>query len=132
MSDKGSFQISPDEPARDARLGALLRDVVGEAPMSEVRWSQLAERIATAVHAHQGAPWWSYAERWQRRALPLALAAGILGALAFWGTTSARPADASAVDLVSAVASGTSPADAASTFAHSVTASMDVNGAVQE
>ncbi|MDQ6635095.1 MAG: hypothetical protein M3Z10_10120 [Gemmatimonadota bacterium] len=132
MSDNRSFHISPDEPARDARLGALLRDAVGDPPMSEVSWPKLAQRIATAVHAHQGAPWWSYVERWQRRALPLALAAGILGALAFWGTTSARPADASTIDLVSAVASGTSPADAASTFAHSVTGAMDVNGAVQE
>jgi hypothetical protein len=132
MTDDGSFRISPDEPARDARLGALLREAVGNVPMADVSWPHLAQRIAAAVHAHQGAPWWSYVERWQRRALPLALAAGILGALAFWGTTAARSAEASTTDLVSAVATGTSPADAASSFARSVTGSVDFNGAVPE
>jgi hypothetical protein len=132
MSDNKSFHISHGEPARDERLGALLRDALGDAPMAEVSWSQLAERINAAVHAQQAAPWWSYAERWQRRALPLALAAGIIGALAFWGTTTSRSADASTTDLVSAVVTGTSPADAASSFAHSVTGAMDLNGAVPE
>lgn len=135
MSDRNSFHISPDsqsEPARDARLGALLRETVGDVPIAEVSWPQLAQRISAAVHAHQGAPWWSYAERWQHRALPLALAAGLVGALAFWGTASSRAAEASTTDLVSAVVTGTSPADAASFFARSVTGAMDLNGAVPE
>jgi hypothetical protein len=136
MSDNESYNIFPSsspegEPARDARLGALLREAVGDVPMADVRWPQLAQRIAAAVHAHQ-APWWSYAERWQRRVLPLALAAGLVGALAFWGTAASRSADASTTDLVSAVVTGTSPADAASSYARSVTSAMDFNGAVPE
>jgi hypothetical protein len=132
MSDTGSFHISAGgEPARDARLGALLREAVGDVPMEEVRWPQLAQRIAAAVHVHQ-TPWWSYAERWQRRAIPLALAAGLVGALALWGTSSSRPADASSMDLVSAVVMGTSTADAANSYARAVTGTMDLTGALPE
>jgi hypothetical protein len=135
MSDDKSIHSTPDghgEPARDARLGALLRDVVGDASMTEERWAHLAQRITEAVRAQQGAPWWSYAERWQSRVLPLALAAGLVGALAFWGTASSRSAEASTTDFVSAVVTGTSPADAASSYARSVTTAMDVNGQVPE
>jgi hypothetical protein len=135
MTDSKSFSIWPysaGEPKRDAQLGALLRDVVGEPPMSEVNWPHLAERIGAAVSAHQSAPWWSYAERWQRRAIPLALAAGLVGALAFLGTAVSTRADASSPDLVSAVVTGTSPADAASSFARSVTGTMDYTSAVPE
>jgi hypothetical protein len=135
MKDIHSFPIRPDgdgEPARDARLGALLRDAVGDPPMADVDWARLAERIATAIRAHQDAPWWSYAERWQRRAIPLALAASLIGALAFWGTTTSRGTDASTTDLVSAVVSGTSSADAASSYARSVAGAIDFNGAVPE
>jgi hypothetical protein len=135
MTDSKSFSIWPHsagEPARDARLGALLRDVVGDPPMTEVNWPHLAERIGAAVSAYQGAPWWSYAERWQRRAIPLALAAGLVGALAFLGAASSTRTDASSPDLVSAVVMGTSPADAATSFARSVTGTMDYTGAVPE
>jgi hypothetical protein len=100
--------------------------------MAEVSWPHLAQRIADAVQAQQGAPWWSYAARWQRRAVPLALAAGLIGALALWGTATSRPAEASSVDLVSAVVTGTSTADAASSYARSVTGAMDLTGAVPE
>jgi hypothetical protein len=135
MSDDRPFHISPEsqrEPVRDPRLGALLRDVVGEPPVAEVSWPQLAHRIAAAVHAQPSAPWWSYAERWQRRVLPLALAAGLVGALAFWGTASSRLAEPSSADVVAAVVMGTSPADAASSFAHSVTGTLELNGTVPE
>jgi hypothetical protein len=128
--------IGPDdagEPARDERLGALLRQVVGEPPMAEVRWPQLAQRIADAVQAHQAAPWWSYAERWQRRAIPLALAAGLVGALAFWGTGTSRSAELSSpMDLVSAVVMGTPTAEAASSYAHSITGTLDLTGVPPE
>src|SRR5258705_9754824 len=96
--------------------------------MADVRWQKLAQRIAAAVHAYQ-APWWSYAERWQRRVLPLALAAGLVGALAFWGTAASRSPDASTTDLVSAVATGASPAGAASSYARSVTRALGFHGA---
>jgi hypothetical protein len=135
MTDSNARHIGPDntgEPARDERLGALLRQVVGEAPMAEVSWPQLAQRISDAVQAHQGAPWWSYAARWQRRAIPLALAAGIVGALAFWGTATSRPAEASSMDLVSAVVTGTSTADAASSYARSVTGTLDLTRVLPE
>jgi hypothetical protein len=135
MTDFRSFSIRPDsagEPARDARLGALLRDVVGDPPMADVNWPRLAERIADAVNAHVGAPWWSYAERWQRRAIPLALAAGLIGAFAFWGAATSRPADASSMDLVSAVVTGTSTADAASSYARSITGTVDLIGVTPE
>jgi hypothetical protein len=135
MTDFHSFPIRPDnagEPARDARLGALLRDVVGDPPMADVNWPRLAERIAAAVNAQQGAPWWSYVEHWQRRAIPLALAAGLVGALAFWGTATSRPADTSTMDLVSAVVTGTSTAEAASSYAHSITGTVDLIGVVPE
>jgi hypothetical protein len=128
--------IGPDdgEPARDERLGALLRQVVGDPPMAEVSWPQLAQRIAADVRAHQAAPWWSYAEHWQRRAIPLALAAGLVGALAFWGTATSRPAEASSsMDLVSAVVAGrSSTAEAASSYAHSLTGTMDLTGVPPE
>jgi hypothetical protein len=121
------------EPARDERLGALLRQVVGAPPMAEVSWPQLAQRIADAVQAHQAAPWWSYAERWQRRAIPLALAAGLVGALAFWGTATSRPAEvSSSMDLVAAVVTGTPTAEAARAYAHSITGTLDLAGAQPE
>src|SRR5258705_11175283 len=72
-----------DEPSRDERLGALLREVVGTTPLDDVDWTALADRVGGAVRAH-GAPWWIHVERRQRRALPLALAAGLVGALAVW------------------------------------------------
>lgn len=117
------------EPARDARLGALLRDVTGDAPVAEVDWDALAERIRAAVRDQNAAPWWSYAERWQRRAIPIALAAGFVGALAFFGAVeSARPdpSTGASTDVMSAVVAGTSSSEAATTFARSVTSIVDL------
>jgi hypothetical protein len=127
--------IGPDdgEPARDERLGALLRQVVGDPPMAEVSWSQLAQRIAADVRAHQAAPWWSYAEHWQQRAIPLALAAGLVGALAFWGTATSRPPElSSSMDLVAAMVTGTPTAEAARAYAHSLTGTLDLTGVQPE
>jgi hypothetical protein len=131
MTDFNSPNLGRDagEPARDARLAALLRDVVGDPSVIDVDWHALSGRIAAAIRMPHTAPWWSYVERWQRRALPLALAAGLAGALAFWGTTSSQRAEGSAngtTDLVSAVATGTAPADAATSFARSITNTDDL------
>jgi hypothetical protein len=119
------------EPARDVKLGAILRDAVGEAPLDAVDWTALALRIGDAAAAQ--APWWSYAARWERRVVPLALAAGLLGAVALWSTAPrAYGATPSAPDLIAAVLTGTPPADAATSFAHSVTSSVDISSGVRE
>jgi hypothetical protein len=123
------------EPARDASLGALLRQVVGEPPMADVDWSALADRVSGAVRAQHAAPWWAHVERWQRRALPLALAAGIVGALAFWNASASARLDTFAVatgDPVNAVVSGASSDDAATSYAGSVTSSADLVSGVPE
>ena len=85
MSDSrsviGTGAFGP-EPPHDERLGALMRDVVGDTPYGAVRWSALAERIGERVAAQMAAPWWSYATRWERRAIPLALIAGLSAGIA--------------------------------------------------
>src|SRR2546423_9891779 len=112
------------EPARDSRLGAMLRDVVGDPSVIDVNWHDLAGRIAAAVRTPRTAPWWSYVERWQHRALPLAIAAGLIGALAIWGAANSQRAEAvlptGAADLVSAAAAGASSCDAAPPFARAI------------
>jgi hypothetical protein len=123
------------EPARDERLGALLRDRVGEPPMADVDWSALAERVGAAVRAQQGMPWWGHVARWRRRAVPLALAAGLIGALALWTDIAVARAEAAAYpssDMVSAVVTGVSSADAATSYAGSVTASGELVSGVPE
>lgn len=123
-----------DEPARDLPLGSLLREISAEPAMSDADWRRLADRILLAVHAHPGTPWWSYAERWRRAAVPLALAAGLVGALALWDTRSSSSSSSvetampsGAADLVTAVIAGTPAAEAASFFASSVTSSVDIS-----
>ena len=123
------------EPARDPRLGALLRDSVGEAPMGDVDWSALAERVSVAVRSQQPMPWWGHVVRWQLRALPLALAAGLMGALALWSArVSARETAVPfyAGDAITEVVSGTSSADAAGYYAGFVTNVADVATGVPE
>lgn len=116
------------EPARDERLGALLRDTVGATPMADVDWTALADRIAAAVRMPRTTPWWGHVERWQRRALPLAIAAGLVGALALWSAASGSRSEliAGNGDLVTAVVSGASSTDAAVTYAGTVAGSADL------
>jgi hypothetical protein len=117
------------EPARDAVLGPLLRDIVGTPPAGQVDWTALARRIATATAIPLHLPWWSYAARWERRALPLALAAGIAGAAALWrldAPSQPTAAPTGMVDLVTAVAAGAPADDAARSFARSVTSDPSI------
>jgi hypothetical protein len=109
-----------DEPRRDPRLGALLRDLMGPIPMGEVNWDALSGRVSAAIRARQ-TPWWSYLDRWQRAA-PLALAAGLLGATVLVHSWLTHPeALLSAPDMVSAVVAGAPTEDAATAFSHSIT-----------
>lgn len=122
------------EPPRDERLGALLREAVGVPPMADVDWTALADRIGAAVRMPRATPWWGHVERWQRRALPLAIAAGLVGALALW--SAANGASAEIVggngDLVTAVVSGTSSTDAATSYARVVAGSVDLVAGLPE
>jgi hypothetical protein len=111
----------PDEPRLDPRLSALLRDLMGPIPMGDVHWDALAGRVGAAIRARQ-TPWWGYVERWQRRAVSLALAAGLLGATVLVHSWLTHPeALTSAPDMVSAVVAGAPAEDAATAFSHSVT-----------
>ena len=110
-----------DEPRRDARFSTLLRDLMGPIPMGEVNWDALAGRVGAAIRARQ-TPWWGYVERWQLRTLPLALAAGLLGATVLVHSWLTHPETlTSAPDMVSAVVAGAPAEDAATAFSHSVT-----------
>ena len=111
----------PDEPRRDPRLATLLRDLMGPIPMGEVNWDALAGRVGAAIRARQ-TPWWGYVERWQRRTIPLAAAAGLLGATVLVHSWFTHPeALTSAPDMVSAVVAGAPAADAGTAISHSAT-----------
>ncbi len=129
LTDRGG-PFDAGDPPRDAPLGALLREAVGTPPSDEVDWAGLASRIGIAIRASRPTPWWSYAERWQRRAVPLALAAGLIGALTIWSTPSPAPVEvatgAGAADAVSSVLAGGSSADAAGSFTRSIAGAADV------
>lgn len=122
------------EPAHDRQLGHLLSSEVGVVPMHDVDWSALASRISARVSSQMPRPWWNYATHWERRMLPLALAAGLAGAFTLWNTSPAEaqqsPTTASAVST--AVASGTPAEDAASMFAQSLTSAGEMTFGVQE
>ena len=121
------------EPSRDIQLGALLRSTTGSVPDGAVDWASLADRISVAVARQAASPWWSYATGWERRILPLALAAGIAAGFALWNVTATNTTQlATAHSLVTEVASGTPADDAASTFAHSITSSEAVTAGVPE
>jgi hypothetical protein len=131
MTDKsriiGEGAFGP-EPARDAALGAALREQVGAVPQ-DVNWQALAQRINARVAAHAAAsPWWAYAARWERRVIPIALVAGIAATLALANleVASASPTFVSAASVSTAVVSGTSFEEAAVQFAHSVTSVADI------
>jgi hypothetical protein len=80
------------------------------------------------------APWWSYATRWERRAIPLALAAGLTAAIALWTTSSSPTAwhMTSASNVTTAVLSGIPAEDAASQFARQITNTADLAAGVPE
>ena len=121
------------EPEHDPELGALLRDVVGNTPHGAVNWTTLAARIGERVGRQVSAPWWTYATQWERRVIPLALAAGIAASAALWTSASASPTQpTSASALATEVASGTPAEDAASLFARTITNSMDLAAGVPE
>jgi len=109
------------EPRRDPRLAAFLRGLVGDIPMGDVDWDSLAGRVSAAIRSRQ-TPWWTWVERWQPRALPLAFAAGLLGASVLVHSWLTHPEALTSVpDMVSAVVAGAAPEDAATTFSHTVT-----------
>lgn len=116
MSDRpntGDPSHSTLDSRRDEALAALLRPVVGEVPLHAVHWDALALRIGDAVRT-RSSPWWSCAARWERRAVPLALAAGLAGAAALWSSASTLPTPvAPSSDVVAAVIAGGSPMEEA-------------------
>ena len=132
-SSPASGAFSP-EPAHDPHLGALIRDGVGATPSAAVDWTALAQRITSALATQLPAPWWTWATRWERRAIPMSLAAGIAAALALWSTSPATATSplTSASEVATAVVSGTSAEDAAVQFARSITNAADLTQGVPE
>ena len=121
------------EPAPDPALGALLRDVMGDSPSHAVDWTSLASRIVARVGEPATLPWWTYAAQWERRMIPLALAAGIVAAAALWSTTATAVTPlASTSSFTTEFASGVPADDAASQFARNVTNTADIAGGLPE
>ena len=132
MVGEGAFSA---EPERDRELAALLTDRVGIVPAADVDWDALARRISARVAMHASSPWWTYAARWERRMVPIALAAGIAATFALFrieGASSATNASVSAVSVSTAVAAGTPVEDAALQFAGAVTSMGDITAGVPE
>ena len=125
MRDDGTFNpFAPAEPARDEELAALLRQAVGDVPTS-VDWDALAARITRALPPRANVAWWSYAELWSRRILPIALAASLVGAAMLWNADDVGAvvvAQSVPADVVADVVQGVSIEDAARTFAGTMTA----------
>jgi hypothetical protein len=135
MHNDSSFNpFDPAEPSRDEALAAVLRRATGDVPVGAVDWDALASRIARALPARATTTWWSYAERWERRMLPLALAATLVGAFALWEAD--EPSNAvvasGAPDVVVDLVQGAPAEDAASSFARTVTANVILAGAEQD
>jgi hypothetical protein len=110
------------EPPRDEELAGLLRQAVGDLPTT-VDWDALAMRIARALPARADLAWWSYAERWSRRIIPIALAAGLVGAAMLWNAESAEAlvVAGAPTDVITDVVQGVPIEDAARTFARTMT-----------
>jgi hypothetical protein len=125
MRDDGSFNpFAPVEPPRDEQLAALLHRAVGDVP-GTVDWDALATRISRALPARASVAWWSYAERWSRRILPIALAASLVGAAMLWNAEDVGAvvvAQAVPTDVVADVVEGVPIEDAARTFSRTLTA----------
>ena len=124
--------FAPVEPPRDTELAALLRDAVGDVPTT-VDWDALATRISRALPTRANVAWWSYAERWSRRIVPIALAASLVGAAMLWNAESAEAlvVAAAPTDVIADVVQGVPIEDAARTFARTMTSdeTMSVPGA---
>ena len=117
------------DPPRDEELAALLRRAVGDVPAG-MDWDALASRITRALPPRQSLTWWSYTDRWSRLIIPIALAAGLVGAVTLWNA-----ADASAVvvaqsapDVIAEFVQGAPAEEAAVTFARTMTADMSIVG----
>lgn len=129
MTDYSSGPES--EPSRDVRLGLMLRETIGATPDGDVNWTSLAKRIGDRLPVPLSAPWWSYAARWERRAIPLALAAGLVGAVALWGTPGISTSGAME-EMITAIASGVPARDAASQFTNSIMETMELSAGLPE
>ncbi|HEU4722134.1 MAG TPA: hypothetical protein VFS59_12285 [Gemmatimonadaceae bacterium] len=117
------------DPPRDEELAALLRRAVGDVPAG-VDWDALASRITRALPPRQSLTWWSYTERWSRRIIPIALAAGLVGAVTLWNAADASGfvVAHSAQDVVAEFVRGAPAEDAALTFARTMTADESLVG----
>ncbi|HTK48246.1 MAG TPA: hypothetical protein VL328_09740 [Gemmatimonadaceae bacterium] len=121
--------FAPAEPRRDEALGALLRQALGDVPDGAVDWEALAARITRALPSRASTAWWSYADRWSRRMLPIALAASLAGAFALWRAEEPAAqivAQVGAADVVAEMVQGAPIEDAARTFARSVTSEVNL------
>ena len=119
--------FAPSDPPRDEALAALLRQAQGDVPVHAVDWDALASRIARSLPGRASLTWWSYAERWSQRLLPIAFAASLLGAVALWQAAelpSVATASAAVTDVVAEVVQGAPVEDAARSFARTVTADV--------
>ena len=128
--DSGTFNpFAAVDPPRDAALGALLRQAEGDVPLRAVDWDALASRIARALPGRASITWWSYAERWSQRMLPLALAASLIGGVVLWRAdepSGVAGASSALTDVVAEVVQGAPVEDAARNFARTVTADVTV------
>jgi hypothetical protein len=116
------------EPVHDPELGALLRGVMDDVPMDSVDWTQFAARIGERIAMQASGTWWSYAARWERRVIPIFVAAGIAAAAALFATTASASETqrTTASAMTTEVASGTPAEDAALLFAGSITSTVDI------
>jgi len=134
MHDDPINPFDPAEPRRDEELGALLRQVTGDVPVGDVNWDALAMRISRAIPSRTvTSTWRTYAESWERRLLPLALAASLVGALALWNSSDpaavssvATVAQVTSTDLLSDIVAGAPSADVALRYARTVTSEMTI------
>jgi hypothetical protein len=134
--DSDAFNpFAPADPPRDEALAALLRRAEGDVPVRAVDWDALAARIARALPARATTAWWSYADRWSRRMLPLAVAASLVGAFALWeaGEPSGTVASSATMsDVVADLVQGAPVEDAARSFARTVTADVSLVATEQD
>jgi hypothetical protein len=125
--DSGNFNpFAAVDPPRDEALAALLRQAEGDVPVRAVDWDALASRIVRSLPGRASLSWWSYAERWSQRLLPIAFAASLLGVVALWqaGELSGVASASAVTDVVAEVVQGAPVEDAARSFARTVTADV--------